>query len=248
VLVVRWQSSRLAMQFSTSMLAAGGGGLDNFRAAMESWPAGNPGLTGDLQAATSLGQAVSLMTTSSVASALSVTSEVPKSMMNAYRDAYANDLFRQNVLKAVQIARSNATVGLSSNGWISISILRDVVPWSGQIIYQLLGQINGLVAGAAGAAKEITAFADMLTSKINALETFVKSMTGILDFIETLEISFSMLLVPSISGGAPEWVSAVQNAGGDKPAMDPSHYTGGVFMAYAGPNIDAIQKAFALIF
>lgn len=164
-----------------------------------------------------------------------------------YEFAYSHLNTRLNVLAAVRFIKS-FTLGGVSPDWISISLLRDVIPWSGQFIYELLARIDALLEAFKGALDEIKAFIDLIIRKIDVLERFIKFLIEILNYLDNFSAGFYFLSVPETDGGIPGWLQAIDSAGGKPPPSGPGGYTAGIALAYAGPNVDAFSKAFGIIF
>jgi hypothetical protein len=154
---------------------------------------------------------------------------------------------RLNLLQVVTFIKS-FTLGGTSPDWTSISLLRDIVPWSGQFIYDLLNRIDALLDAFRSANDEIKAFIDTVVRKINILERFIKYLIEILNYLDSFSAGFYFLSVPSTAAGIPGWIAAIDKAGGTKPPSGPGGYSAGVSLAYAGTNVDAFSTAFNLIF
>jgi len=164
-----------------------------------------------------------------------------------YSFAYTSLEVRLNVLNAVRFLKS-FTLGGVPPDWVSISLLRDIIPFSGQFIYELLARIDALLEAFKSALDEIKAFIDLLIRKIDVLERFIKFLIEILNYLDSFSAGFYFLSVPDTDGGIPAWIQAIDTAGGTKPPSGPGGYTGGVALAYSGPNVEAFATAFSLIF
>jgi len=164
-----------------------------------------------------------------------------------YGHAFSNPQVRLNVLAAVNYCKS-FTLGGAPPDWVQVSFLRDIVPWSGQMLYNLLAKMQALLDAYKGVSAEINVFIGLITRKIDSLEVFLEYLVSILDFVEGLSLGFYLLSVPSISGGVGEWVATIDSAGGDIPPSGPEGYTGGVAFAYVAPDVTAFANAFGLIF
>jgi len=164
-----------------------------------------------------------------------------------YGGAFPNKQVRENVLAAVEFCKS-FTLGGTPPDWIQVSFLRDIVPWSGQLLYDLLAKMQALLDAYKGVIDEIKAFIDLIIRKIDTLERFLEYLISILDFIESLSLGFYILSVPSTGGDVNEWVSIIDSAGGTKPPSGPGGYTAGVAFAYVAPDVTAFAEAFGLIF
>lgn len=167
--------------------------------------------------------------------------------VSTYREAYTDVGLRQNVLVVVQFFQT-FTLGGTPVDWISIQPLRDIIPWSGQFLYDLLDKIQALIDAFNGVMEEIRQFIELLERKINALEAFIQFLIDILNFIESLELSVYVLAAPGLSGDGFSWVEALDNAGGDVPPSGPGGYSAGICLAYVAPDIGAFATAFSIIF
>lgn len=154
---------------------------------------------------------------------------------------------RLNLLQVVTFVKS-FTLGGTSPDWVSISLLRDIVPWSGHFIYDLLNRIDALLDAFKSSIDEIKAFIDTVERKIDTLERFIKFLIEILNYLNSFSAGFYFLSVPSTTAGIPGWVSAIDKAGGTKPPSGPGGYSAGVALAYAGTDVSSFVKAFGLIF
>jgi hypothetical protein len=151
------------------------------------------------------------------------------------------------VLDAVNFIKS-FTLGGTAPDWISVSLLRDIIPWSGQFIYDLLNQIEALADAFRSAIDEIKSFIDALSRKISTIERFIKYLIEILNYLDSFSAGFYFLNVPNTSEGIPGWIKAIDNAGGTRPPSGPGGYSAGVGLAYAATNVSAFETAFGLIF
>jgi len=172
------------------------------------------------------------------------TQENAKTFVTAFDDIS----YRTAVNGAIQMFLAYRGGGVSPD-WITVNPLRDIVPWSGQILYELLAKIQSLVDAYSGTITEIKNFIDLLERKIDTLERSLQFLISILDLIESLQVGAYVLAAPSISGGPLDWISAVDNATGAPPlTMGQGGYSAGVAFAYVAPDISAFQSAFSLIF
>lgn len=163
---------------------------------------------------------------------------------------YTDDAeLRLNILTAINYIKT-FTLGGVPPDWISISPLRDIIPWSADILYKLLDAIDALLAAFAGIIEEIKAFIDLLIRKIDALEALIQVLIDILNFVESLAISAYMLVVPEVSGGPEAWIEAVDTAGIDNlpEDMSPNDFSAGIGLAYVAADISAFTTAFSIIF
>lgn len=164
-----------------------------------------------------------------------------------YTAAYSDVNTRLNLLSAITFIKS-FTLGGTPPDWISITLLRDIIPWSGQFLYDLLSQIEALADAFKSAIDEIKSYIDAVARKIDVLERFIKYLIEILNYLDSFTAGFYFLNVPSTSDGIPGWITAVDNAGGTKPPSGPGGYSAGVALAYAGTDVSAFVTAFNLIF
>lgn len=239
--VVR-NSARLANIVAGAMLGANS--APAFKSLMEgAFPKGTPSV--DRLKATNLLQLVQEITSvqNSEAAGQSAVQDAGVLYSNIYRDPVA----RLNVLEGVRFCKAFTLEGAQAD-WIQISVLRDIVPWSGQMIYELLAKMQALVDAYAGVMQELRAFIDLIVRKIDTLENFLQYLTSILNFIEGLSLGFYILAVPETSGGVSDWISQIDNAGGTPPPSGPGGYTGGVALAYVGADVRPYAEALGLIF
>lgn len=164
-----------------------------------------------------------------------------------YGAAFSDALVRKNVLKIIQFLKGTGGQGFPPN-WQSISLLRDLVPWSGQFLYDLLAKIQAMLDAFRGVTDEINAFIDLLIRKIDALEAFIQYLVDLLNFIESASLGFFFLDSGIIGGGVEEWVTKLNEAGGDVPQTGPDGYSAGAVFALVGPDIGAFSSAFRVIF
>lgn len=248
---VRRQAARAANIVTSAMLQAGQDIVIAFRGLMRgSLPRGpiNDAVV-NLQGANSLEKVVFAWT--KLPNAPDATDPDPTApslqsagltFVNGYQDAN----LRLNILEAINFIKS-FTLGGVPPDWFSIVPLRDIIPWSGQFLYDLLDKIQALIDAFNGFLDEIRAFIDLLIRKIDALERFIQFLIEILNFIESLELSVRLLSATGLSSLA-DWISAVDNAGGDKPSPNPGGYSAGLALAYVAPDVAAFETAFGLIF
>lgn len=235
---VRKQAARLADSVTSSFLQAGGEAATGFRNIMQSpFPAGPISTGGTLSGATTLEQLVFAFTPKTA------DSKVATAFVSGYSDA----TLRLNVLAAVEYIKSYSLGGAPVD-WISVVPLRDIVPWSGQMIYDLLDKIRALLDAYQGVMAEIKAFIAIIERKIDALERFIEFLINILNFIEGLQIGAYVLSVPELTGTAQSWVNAIDTAGGTKPPSGPGGYSAGIGLGYVAPDITAFKTAFSIIF
>lgn len=236
------QSKRLANTVASALLQSGGDSITGFRNIMQDpLPAGTITTGGTLAGTTNLQQVVTNFT------AVSAEGLVSLAGAQTYVQGYYDTSLRLNVLAAVQYIKTY-TLGGAPVDWISVVPLRDIVPWSGQIIYDLLAKIQALLDGFGGVMSEISAFIALLERKIEALERFIEFLINILNLIESLQIGAYVLAVPELNGSAQSWVDAIDTAGGTPPPAGPGGYSAGVSFGYVGTDISAFKTAFSLIF
>jgi hypothetical protein len=242
---VEFYSAVLAQQVSSQMLGVTGiDALGGFRSMMEGpLPYAMPTKKGYLKDATNLTQIVQGFTFTRPGFPELFDATVYETFAFGFSDV----ALRKNVLSAISYVKSFAFHGTGRN-WISISVLRDIIPWSGQFIYELLNRIDGLLEAFKGAESEISDFINLIARKIEVLEKFLSFLIQILNFLDAFSAGYFILKVPSTDGGIADWVKQIDTAGGVKPSSGPQGYTGGVALAYAGPNIDAYIAAFSLLF
>ena len=165
-----------------------------------------------------------------------------------YLRAFADSQTRLNLLSVYQFVRSfTFGVGQKPN-WFSISLLRDVVPWSGQILYEILAKIHALVDAYNGVLQEIKDFIDLIERKITTLERFIQFIIDLLDSIQSLSISAKVLFVDAGNGGIPAWTQLLDSAVGDRPTAGPKEYTASITLAYSAVDAAAYKTALGAIF
>lgn len=239
---VRRNATRLANIVASAMMQANSAVA--FKALMEgAFPKGAPSVQG--LSASSLSELVYGIT--SVQAPQEAGQPALQTAGVVYARCFDDATVRENVLAAVDFCKAFTLIGTPPN-WIQVSVLRDIVPWSGQIIYDMLAKMQALLDAYSGVIAEIKAFIDLIVQKIDTLENFLEYLTSILNFIESLSLGFYILSVPSTDGDVNEWVSLIDNAGGTKPPSGPGGYTGGVAFAYVAPDVTPFKAAFDLIF
>lgn len=246
--LVRYNATRMANLVASAMLQAGSFAIDGFRGVMQgSLPVGTMDF-GVFKGKTTLEQCVFALTdiTPEDPEHPSRKSSISLPQASTYGTAYSDKTFRRNVLVAIEQIK-NFTLGGVKPDWQSIALLRDVVPWAGQILYQILTAIQSLLDAFNGVMQEIKDFIDLLLRKINALERFIEFLIRLMEYVMSLDVSCYVLNVSPITNGIPELIEAVDNAG-NAPPMDPGGYSAGIVLAYVAPDVSAFQKAFGLIF
>jgi hypothetical protein len=228
---IRRQSARLADSVASAMLEAGSSTVETFRSLMQS-------SNSVLQESTLEGAVFSLTETEDVAE---------DDQASIFLTAYGNEDFREALVGVVNFIKT-FTGGGTAPDWVSVSPLRDIIPWSGEIIYSLLDKIQALVDAFNGVAKELNDFIDLLTRKIDTLERLLESLVSVLGFIESLQIGAYVLVVPEVDGTVTDWIQIVDEAGGTPPPSGPGGYSGGVALSYVAADVTAFKTAFSLIF
>ena len=265
----RYQAARLANKYGSLLLNNGSSMLEGFQTLMlgnlpagavsTQWPLTQSfnGHLGNYSSPTSISELVLSFTavsfpTNPVGSAayalaeISPTGTVDPRTMAGYASGFTEANVRKNVLAAVNYLKALAYGGYPPN-WIQMSILRDLIPWSGQILYDILAKIQALLDAFSGVFQEIVAFINLIERKIAALEQFIEYLIGIIDFLESLYIGCYLLSVPYLDGDITSWFNALDTATGG-PTSGPGGYTCGVCFAYLAPNIGPLAKAFSIIF
>jgi len=242
--VTIFQAKRLAQTVASSLLETPGA-PESFRVIMQGTA---PNLLSP-PAGTNLGEATTIE--KQVFGFTRVLEGFPKvfdpAAYTTYGFGYGDVNFRLNVLSAVRFIL-NFSLGGQPPDWRSVSLLRDIIPWSGQFIYDLLARIEALMAAFQGIVDEVKAFIDLIIRKIDVLERFLKYLIQILNFLDTFSVGFYFLKVSATDGGIPDWVRTLQEAGGTRPPSGPGGYSGGVALAWAAPNIEAFTKAIDILF
>ena len=261
--VVRFQVARLVTQYATVLMEGGSAIVEGFRKIMQGplpkgpvktkWPAvGSPTSLEKLVIAfTRVDPDPDLGAAGSVASAIleiNPTGTVPLDTVRAYGSAFGEAAVRENVLVAINYVKALGSHGVPPD-WVRFSILRDMIPWSGQFLYDIVAKIQALLDAFNGVIAEIKKFIDLLIRKIDAMEQFIKYLVSLMNFILKLEIGCYVLYVPTVPGGdVSDWFAAVDGAGGTKPTSGVDGYTAGICLAYMLPDVSSFTKAFGLIF
>lgn len=241
--LVQRNSARLSIIVSGAMLDANNAVA--FKTLMEGpYPEGTPSVEG--LTATTISELVFEITTPQDPGVLDISGEVHQAGV-LYGNVFGNADVRDNILAAVNFCKS-FTLGGTPPDWIQLSLLRDIVPWSGQLLYDLLAKMQALLDAYKGVIDEIKAFIDLIIRKIDTLEKFLAYLISILDFVLSLSVGFYILSVPETSGDVNEWISLIDNAGGTPPPSGPGGYTGGIGLAYVAPDVGPFATAFKLIF
>lgn len=241
---VQRQAGRLASIVGSALLEQGSGAISQFQSMMTGpFPKGSPkATTPKISEATNLSQLVQNIT------ALASDGTYDLDTYNAYVQAFSRDPnCRLNILFAIRFV-TNFTLGGTPPDWIQMTILKDVIPWSGQLLYELLAKIRAMGDAFRGVFAEISQFVDLIERKIAVLEQFIQFLLNILDFILSLEGGFFILSVPNTGGDIYNWFQLIDGAGGTPPPSGPGGYSAGVALAYLGPDVSAFATAFGLIF
>lgn len=237
---VRIQAARLTSVIASAMLSAGSAFLENFRTMMQgALPKGAMGVSWPAPT-TTLEQLCAAFT--QVDGQGNVSDDTAKAFVKAYTDPKV----RANVLVVVQFLKTFTLSGAGTN-WIQVSLLRDMIPWAGQFIHEILAKIQALADAFSGIVSEITKFIESIERKIDTLERFIKFLISILDFLDNLQVSFTLLFLPSLEGDVSAWIAAIDGAQ-NAPTSGPLGFTGGIALAYLAPDIAALKTALQLIF
>ena len=154
-----------------------------------------------------------------------------------YNLAWSDSNVRKNILAAVNFLKTLGYQGQPPD-WTRISLLQDLLPWSGQIIYEMLAKIQALIDAFNGLLDDIVKFIDMIIRKIDALEKFIQFIIEILNFIEQLSAGFYLLFATGLNNGVADWFAAIDNSTGDKPkSTADGGYTAGLCLAYLAPSV-----------
>ncbi len=171
----------------------------------------------------------------------------PQVINDTYSSAFSDVPLRLNMLQAIQYVKS-FTLGGATPDWVQVAFLRDIIPWAGQILYELLAKIQALLDAYSGIMQEIRDFITLIERKITTMERFVEFLISLLDTIESLAIDARLLSVDAGSDGIPGWLAQLEAAGGDKPQSGPGEFCAGVVLAYVAVDASAFKDAFATIF
>jgi hypothetical protein len=244
--IVRKQAARLADAVASSLLQAGADPINGFRSIMQNPLPAGPTNT-PVPHTLSSGSVVPSTTLEQLVFGFTPTEDIDTRAATTFVNGYSDASLRLNVLVAVQYIKS-FSLGGAPVDWIAVAPLRDIIPWSGQMIYDLLAKVQALLDAFSGVMDEIKAFIDLIERKINALERFIEFLISILNFIQSLELSVFILSVPELSGSAQSWVQAIDTAGGNKPSSGPGGYSAGIGLGYVATDITAFKTAFSIIF
>lgn len=248
-----WQSARLANTMASALLEAGSEKIQQFQQIMQGTPLPKGAVSSDLLSGANTIEKLctALVGTDAGAAAAQVDGTKALRAAQIYNFAFNDVTYRKNILYAIQFTTTLSLGGVPPD-WVKVSILRDIVPWSGQFLYDMLAKIQALVDAYRGVMDEIKDFIDLLIRKIDAMERFVQYLISLLDYIESLEVGCYVLAVPESSGGVQDWIQAIDNATGNKPSLLPNGYSAGVALAYVYPDFSPfgplIAKAWNAIF
>lgn len=187
---------------------------------------------------------------SQLVTSLTPTSTDPTAMQQAqqqYGNAYVDLGVRLNVLAGIQYVKT-FLLSASPPDWIEISLLRDLLPWAGQLLYELIAKIQALLAAFQGLIQEIINFINAIERKINVLEQFIEYIISILNLLLSFQIGAYILLLPATGGDVTDWFAAIDNAGGTPPSSGPDGFTAGICLGFIAPDIGGILSALGLIF
>ena len=255
--LVQAQANKLAIKFSNTLLEQGATQIAAFKQVMR-----GPLSAGAVPDYSSLEQLVSTVTQvavpetvtppgslASVAAAFAaagLNSTVTVQTANAYVTLFTNAAARRNVEGGINFLLSLGFQGVPPD-WISMSIM-DLIPWSGQILYQIISVVQALIDAFKGLLQQIIDFINLIERKITALEIFIEYLISIINFLLSLNIGFYLLFVPAIDGDVSAWMNAVNSTQGTPPSSGPNGYTAGICLAYLLPDVSLIKDAFGLIF
>jgi hypothetical protein len=242
-LIVRRQSLTLADEISSCFLSGNEGLLYQFRDLMQK--GGEDSLESRVAAAVESSSSYLDLVTDVISD--SGTSKYQGGLAELYLSNYESDSYRTDLLQVIDLFRSVLGTGLAPD-WVSVSPLRDIVPWSGQMLYELIAKIESLYESSAGVVDELNGFIDLLTRKIETLERTLEFLISLLDLVARFKIGAYCLYVPEIDGDVTDWIAALDNAGGAKPPDGTDGYSAGVALAYVAPDVKAFTTAFSLIF
>jgi len=239
---VKFQAGRLAGIVGSAFLEQGYAAASGFQQVMQGpFPRGHLVPTARaIVASSNLSQLVANIT--AVDSDGNYTLDTFQGYIAAYTDASC----RRNILYAVQYVTNFLHGGVPPD-WIKFSILRDIVPWAGQILYELIAKIQAILDAFKSIFAEIIEFIEGIERKITVLEQFIEFLISILNFIISLSVGFYLLSVQS-TGDIFDWFQQIDNAGGTPPPSGPGGYSAGIALAYVAIDPGAFATAFGLIF
>jgi hypothetical protein len=242
-------ANRLAQKVASGMINANA--VLAFQKYLQSFPATPvPDLTGTNGAITSLAVYANLEQFVLGLTPAATTPPNLTAMQQAntvYGNAFSDPGSRLNTLAAVNYVKQYLLTGAPPN-WKQVSLLRDIIPWAGQIIYELIAKIQALLAAFQGLIQEIIAFINLIERKINVLEQFIEYLISILNLLLSLELGLFVLFVPQLSGDITSWFAAIDGAQGTVPTSGPTGYTCGIAIGYIAVDVTAFATALKLIF
>jgi hypothetical protein len=254
VFSTRFQAARMTTMYASLLFQAGGGVIEAWRALMQgTLPAGKPETGGTLASVTTLEQLVTALTATEPyvkpgkKRAQPWSIQVPSDTAKTYGTAFYDPIVRKNILAAVNFLKTLGYQGVPPD-WERVTLLQDVIPWSAQMLYDMLAKINALLDAYKGVMSEIKAFIDLITRKIDALENFIQFLVSILNFVESLGGGFYLLSVSGLTGDVNDWFTAIDNAGGKKPTSGQGGYTAGICIAYLATDVSSFETALKAIF
>jgi len=244
---VKYNSVRMANLIAPAMLRAGYSYVDGFRAIMQNPPIKGTLPIGEITYAKNVEEMVAMLTGNASTDWFSKPTGDIQTQASTYGQLYWEAVFRQDILSVINYIKT-FTLGGAGADWVSICILRDIIPWAGDILYRLLDVIQALLDAFSGLIKEIKDFIDMLIAKIEVLERFIKFLIRLLEYIISLKVECYALNIPFTNKGIPGWLETIDTAEGDKPPTSPGGYSAGIALAYVGVSVEGIKKAFSIIF
>lgn len=245
---VRYQAARLADLTAKHMLSNGSACIASVQTAMQSYPTYGLSDVGVLKGKTNISQMVFALTDIGDGSGIDTyTNAITRQQAATYGQIFNDANFRLNILKVVNYIVQVA-LGGGGGAWVSVCFLRDIVPWSGQILYRIVAYIQALLDAFNGVMQQVADFINLIERKIAALERFIEFLIKVMEYILSLKISCYALSSGTMTGGVDQWLETIANAGGNKPPDNPGGYSAGVVLAYVAPNVSLIESAFNLIF
>ena len=255
--IVQAQANKLAIKFSNILLEQGATQIAAFKQVMRGpLSAGAvPGFSSlealvnavtQVEVPTTITPPGSLASVAAAFAAAGLNSTVTNQTANTYVTLFVSAAARKNVLGGINFLLSLGFQGVPPD-WISMSIL-DLIPWSGQILYNIISVVQALIDAFKGLMQQLIDFINLIERKITALEIFIEYLISIINFLLSLNIGFYLLFVPAIDGDVSAWMEAVNSTQGTPPMSGPDGYTAGICLAYLLPDVSAISNAFGLIF
>jgi len=261
---VRFAAARNTVKFAAFFLDVPASVVEGFRAMMQGPLPAGPSNIGTLIGKTTLqemvfaltqveftqnavGKATSaLLETDIVSTDIFGDSTVDHNTVATYGSAFSDAIVRRNLLAGINYLLALAGQGVPPN-WIQLSILRDIIPWSGQILYDLLAKIQALFDAFKGVIEELKAFIDLLIRKIDTMERFIEFLIEILNYIESLSVGFYLLKVTGLDGDVDQWFEALDTAQNEPPSTY-TGYSAAIAFAYLAIDVAAFETAFGAIF